>query len=357
MKKVAKSSRWEIVDKLLKDNDILESLSVETKVYLLKNIVRSRNADTIIKILNLFDEQVNIQQNSSDILKTAIMINQSDLFDYLTKKGIIENIDKNEYNDLLSFALKKKKRVSYDILLKIKGDKGLDNYKLTKESIRKNMFDVSVKNGIVDGCSDNEKVDLIDKFYQKNGRFNSIIRNIFDDQSFSMKNVSPERIRVLLNNIIEKNCSDIEIFLSRNLNPDITIKDGQTLLHYAAMYNDTALAKLLIQYNCNINVIDIFGNTPLDIITYIGNKEFENILIARNARTNNTVVDDNKVENIYVDEYYTENLDNKPEKKIKEKLWSAFSENNYFEIKMILSYKDSLKFINTRGCTPLIDYI
>ncbi len=57
----------------------------------------------------------------------------------------------------------------------------------------------------------------------------------------------------------------VRILLVNRADPDSSLKDGNTLLHYAAKMRNVAIARLLVEYGARLNAVNDSGETPLDV--------------------------------------------------------------------------------------------
>lgn len=63
---------------------------------------------------------------------------------------------------------------------------------------------------------------------------------------------------------VKNNLQIVKILLERGANPNITDKNGTSALHYATNFKLYDIATLLIQYNANVELIDMRKKTALD---------------------------------------------------------------------------------------------
>jgi ankyrin repeat protein len=68
----------------------------------------------------------------------------------------------------------------------------------------------------------------------------------------------------------ENNVDDLKMLLRNGIDPDIGDYDARTALHLAAAEGSLRVADALIEFGANINVVDRWGATPLQVSLPLG---------------------------------------------------------------------------------------
>jgi ankyrin repeat protein len=139
-------------------------------------------------------------------------------------------------------------------------------------------------------------------------------------------------------NLIKNNKYDeIKIILNKNKDIDINLQDEykNTLIHYAIIYNQEEIIKLLLSYNCTIDYIDIDGFT---ILYYPIKYGYNNIL--------KIILENSK--NIIGFPIYNikDNNNNTP-------LHYSILYNNSITLNILLEFDLNINTVNNEGNTPL----
>ena len=61
-----------------------------------------------------------------------------------------------------------------------------------------------------------------------------------------------------------KNINFVKYLISKDCNKEIIEKNGRTPLHYACLIRNIPVVKYLIENHCDQNIKDIYDKTPLD---------------------------------------------------------------------------------------------
>ena len=90
--------------------------------------------------------------------------------------------------------------------------------------------------------------------------------------------------RAALHYAAEKDVECVELLLSHDCDPDVTDASGDTPLHWAAFKNNTHCVASLLQHGAQVNATDFNNNTPLSGASMKGNLEAIKLLLEYNAR-------------------------------------------------------------------------
>ncbi|QLH43873.1 MAG: ankyrin repeat domain-containing protein [Coxiellaceae bacterium] len=83
----------------------------------------------------------------------------------------------------------------------------------------------------------------------------------------------------LIDAVILKDINRVKTLLRNGADPNLTIEDGLTPLHFAAAYNAVNIASVLIAAGAKVNVKNDYDETPLDIARLSDYTELVNLLI------------------------------------------------------------------------------
>lgn len=142
------------------------------------------------------------------------------------------------------------------------------------------------------------------QFIKKGAKVNTIDNNGFTPLLYAIGNKDLQIVNLLLSNGADVNLkpsyyrdpaplimvtklgySDIARSLLMN-KANVSVSDylGAKALHYAALYNDTVLTHLLLEYNANVNDTTIEGESPLLTAAFNGSNQVFEILLHHDAR-------------------------------------------------------------------------
>ncbi len=89
----------------------------------------------------------------------------------------------------------------------------------------------------------------------------------------------------LINAIIEKNYQNFKLLFNDEVSINKVYSD-QALIHYAVEYNSFDILKFLKQKGANINLIDVYGETPLHKCTWYNRPAMAKYLIKTGCNIN-----------------------------------------------------------------------
>ncbi|KAK8158612.1 ankyrin repeat-containing domain protein [Phyllosticta citrichinensis] len=78
----------------------------------------------------------------------------------------------------------------------------------------------------------------------------------------------------------------VQLFLDYDVDPNLRILDGESLLHRAIAKSDYHLSKLLLSYNAKVDIRDWAGKTPLMANAKVANKKVLDLLERHGASMN-----------------------------------------------------------------------
>jgi ankyrin repeat protein len=90
-------------------------------------------------------------------------------------------------------------------------------------------------------------------------------------------------IYCLYHAVINLNLTAVTSLLTKGINPNISIRNGLSLLHIAAYYGNTAIAELLIEAGAALDATNSGGLTPLYYAALYNRLETSALLLAHYA--------------------------------------------------------------------------
>ncbi len=97
---------------------------------------------------------------------------------------------------------------------------------------------------------------------------------------------SPSATTKLFDAIHSKDSKKVNAQLDAGINANVKNKEGQTPLHYAARFNDTMSARLLLKFEAKVDGLNNIGETPLMIAAIQGHLEMVKLLHRYGAQIN-----------------------------------------------------------------------
>nr|MCR4791000.1 ankyrin repeat domain-containing protein [Treponemataceae bacterium] len=283
------------------------------------SLPKKNNSDRIQKMIKegkieeakkLFQSRIDINEMDSEgntALHTAALINDTELINFLIYKGANAELKNYSGDTPLHIALKNDNREAALILSSVKSniftrdgnnrtalavalDKGEKYYDIVinektadiRDLENKNLvhyiiemedekaLSYCIKNKIPLSYQDNYGQTPLSIAYSKNSD-----KGIKLASMLLMASCTPERREFSY----FEDCMKI-----RNVN--MRFDDGQTPLHFSAIYGHEAVAKFLIKNGASINAKDILGSTPLHEAVRYGQKDIVEILLKNKANPN-----------------------------------------------------------------------
>ena len=88
----------------------------------------------------------------------------------------------------------------------------------------------------------------------------------------------------ILTALLDENYSEAAgCLLMRGIDPDTVDDSGDTALHWAAIHDKPAAAKLMLEHGASVNFQDLAGRTPLLVAVWFGHVDTAKVLLAKGA--------------------------------------------------------------------------
>ena len=351
----SKKGHIEIVKLLIDNGAELEARMTDGTTPL--HLASLHNQLPVVELLLAKGVNINVEKESGRTpLYSACEKNNVEIVNALLKKGANPNIIRHipqKYNDSpLRLAIR---NCNLDII------KLLIQYGATEVD---NHY-----SGFIN-CDENVGKYLIDKFnfskllldtnlYKNINKFKIVLENnpnvhILDDVN------SNTALHVAC---ISNNTEAVQLLLERDVNANLSNKDGNTPLLIACSHGNLDIVKLLLKRAVTVNLSNKVGSTPLQIACLKGNLEIVKLLLESKADVN--VLDkDGKSPLLFA--CYSGNLEivkllleYKADVNVSNKdgitpLIYACSKDNLKMVKLLLEYKADVNVPNKEGITPLI---
>lgn len=159
----------------------------------------------------------------------------------------------------------------------------------------------------------------------------------------TLRILSKDEIKELVQNLMHNELNKVKALLDSGVDVNMNISSGDSLLMGACRYSDSAMVKLLLTYNPNVNYQDQYGNNALTLA--VGN--FDNykgmipLLLEAGADPNSKVGSSGQINFTALG-------------KITSKALNSKSEEDYRIIEMLLSHGANTNLVPKTGTTPLI---
>ena len=259
---------------------------------------------------NLFQAKIDINEideNGNTVLHTASKINDADLVTFFIYKGANVELKNNAGDTPLHVAIKNNSKECTAVLAAIgtnifardaKGlsalelglEKGYDYYDAlltTKTGLARDTNGKNLIHYLVEAENENAlayclKKDIPISYLDKNG--NSPLTLAYAKNSLKGINIASNLI--LADAIPERKEYSYFEDSVKTRNPSLRFDDGQTPLHFSAIYGHDAITEFLLQNGASVKAKDVLGSTPLHEAVRYGHKNIVQLLLDNGADPN-----------------------------------------------------------------------